>query len=189
MTCRWRVEKSWSSPSRPVAFTSGYDEIRVESVRRRKGERTHHIQFFLGDLCFHQAQITSFLHFTFLFYIPFSFMQTFVHLPPPPPHLPFHSNSSCTFLAILRHRRDMLSCLLSRGRNINYFIILVSCDTAGLQGFPATTRDIYQLNFQAATYSVSAWLEVSIVGHNCGVNSELERGINSRWCHWKFSLT
>ena len=57
-----------------------------------------------------------------------------------PCHLPILSNSSCPYLAYSRHRRDMLSCLLSRGRSTNYVIILVSCDTPGLQGFPAITR-------------------------------------------------
>ena len=143
------------------------------------GQKKRTTLSFSVDFYSHPSQIISFLHFTFLFYIHISFIQRFVRLA----SLPSTSfPPSCTFLAYSRHRRDMLSCLLSRGRKINCVIILTSCDTAGLQGFPATTLAIYQLLCQAGMYRASPWLEFNVAVFNFGVNSESGRGFDSRLC-------
>lgn len=140
MTCRR------PSHFRPVAFTSSYVEdistggkASFDSVGRKK--RTALSFFFLWICASTRHKLVPFYISPLFSIFPISFIQLVVHLAslspfPPPCHLPNHSNSPCTYLAYSRHRRDMLSCLLSRGRSINYVIILVSCDTAGLSGFP-----------------------------------------------------
>jgi hypothetical protein len=177
----WR----WPSHFRSVALTSGYVEVGKASFKSTWEKKRTTLSFISVDLHFYPPQIISFL---LLLYTPISFIQPVVRLVPPHCLLPILSNSSCTYLAYSRHRRDRLSCLLSRGRSINYVIILVSCDTAGLQGFPATTMDIYQLLCQAGMYRAATWPQFIIVGFNSGVNSEAERGFGSRWCHLNFSF-
>lgn len=131
-----------------MAFTSGYVED-ISTVGKASFDNTGEkkrtaLSFSFPWIC------ASSRHKLFPFYISPSFSIFPFHLyntaccascAPPTPlphlaHLPNHSNSPCTYLAYSRHRRDILSCLLSRGRSINYVIILVSCDTAGLSGFP-----------------------------------------------------